>query len=125
MKDVIATLRALAGEAPLPLSVAGACMEPTLADGAAVEVEPRSFYWPGDIVAFAAADGRIVLHRAIGYRRGLALLTQADRAGAPDSAVPLDRVLGRVTTKAPLSERLGALARFGRFVLTRLAARCS
>jgi hypothetical protein len=123
MARVIEALRAMAREGPLRLTVAGACMEPSLADGAFVSVEARRFYWPGDVVAFADARGRIVLHRALGVRRGCVLLTQADRAGAPDSAVPLARILGRVAGATPLGERLVALARFGRFVCARLAAR--
>jgi hypothetical protein len=123
MTGVIDALGAMAREAPLPLAVAGACMAPGLRDGTCVRIEARRRYWPGDIVAFVDARGCIVLHRALGVRRGGALLTQADRSAAPDSAVPLDRVLGRVRRKTPLGERLQALVRFGRFACARLAAR--
>lgn len=109
-------------------------MEPVLADGDTVAVEPRRIYWPGDLVAFEARDGRLLLHRAIGYwpsRRGLRLLTQADRAASPDTPAPLAALLGAVVhrsgrrVRVPAPARVRAALRLARQVLVRAAQQVS
>jgi hypothetical protein len=119
----LATLRGLASEGPLVLRVAGTCMAPDLRDGAHVTIQAGRFYVPGDIVAFADHSGRLVAHRAIGYRpRGatLRLWTQSDAADVPDAPVPLDRVLGKVVGRVGPRRRLAATGRFLRLLMARL-----
>ena len=120
-------LRQLAAEAPLAMLVQGRCMEPSLRQGQRVEIAPARFYWPGDAIAFRAPGGELRLHRLIGYLpgwRGLRLVAQADAARGPDPPVPLDRVLGRVRGREPISvplrQRLAAIGRFARLVANRL-----
>jgi hypothetical protein len=107
-------------------------MEPVLADGDVVAVARRRLYWPGDVVAVAAADGRLLVHRALGYwpgRRGLALLTQADRAARPDLAAPRGALVGAVVRRGAARfsvrprERALAAARLARHLLRRAVAR--
>jgi phage repressor protein C with HTH and peptisase S24 domain len=97
-------------------------MEPVIADGACVAVQPQHRYWPGDVLVFAGSDGRLVAHRLIGFWSGR-YFTQADGSLAADSAVSPNAVLGRVAGPVGLAERLCALARFARLVLTRIGAR--
>ncbi|HEY0781001.1 MAG TPA: S24/S26 family peptidase, partial [Thermoanaerobaculia bacterium] len=61
-------LRELAREGPIAVAVRGGCMAPLVVDGGRVEIVAARRYWPGDVVAFAAADGRLSLHRLLGYR---------------------------------------------------------
>ncbi|HEV3077770.1 MAG TPA: S24/S26 family peptidase, partial [Thermoanaerobaculia bacterium] len=65
---VAAALRELARELPLAVTVRGECMAPRLRDGDRVAVAPARRYWPGDIVAFHTPQGRLALHRLLGYR---------------------------------------------------------
>jgi hypothetical protein len=107
-----AVLRDLARERPVALTVKGDCMAPRLRDGQRVEVAAARLYWPGDIVAFATPQGRIALHRLLGYRllRGrLACVTRGDRSAVADSPVPPDRLLGRTMTPPPMADRARAV----------------
>jgi len=108
--------------------ISGGCMTPSLADGTTVCVAPARLYWPGDVVAFLSASGRVVAHRVIGYRptrARLLLWTQADGSATPDAPVPFDRVLGRAETHVAPGDRAAALVRFARHVGRRAAARMS
>lgn len=96
-------LREMARESPVELIVRGSCMAPRLADGARVRIAAARLYWPGDVVAFQAPDGRLRLHRLLGYRPapgGLACVTRGDHCPCHDDPVPLDRVLGRIVEPA-------------------------
>jgi hypothetical protein len=118
-------LRAMAREQPLEIRVRGSCMAPLLADGTPVAVTPARVYWPGDVVVFQAADGRLLAHRLLGYRRlggRLACVTQGDGCLRPDAPVPLDRILGRAAG-AGLLGRLQAVATWLRLALRRLLRR--
>jgi hypothetical protein len=108
-------VRELAREGPVRVTVRGSCMAPVHPDGALVEVVPARFYWPGDIVAFAGPDGRLRLHRLLGYRPVLArpalrAVTRGDGCPDPDPPVPLSRLAGRVPGRIPLAVRLRAVA---------------
>jgi hypothetical protein len=127
-------LRELAVSEPLRLRVVGTCMAPSLLDGSVVDVLAARWYWPGDIVAYLGAGGRLTVHRVIGYRpRGwrLELVTQADASPAADGAVDPGRVLGRVCPGAAgrglagarLRHRARAVARFVRLVGSRMLGR--
>jgi hypothetical protein len=94
-------------------------MAPRIADGERVRVAAARFYLPGDIVVFQAGDGRLRLHRLLGYRpmrsfqRGFALITRGDHCPCHDGAVPRNRLLGRVVAPVGLAVRLrAALAAF-------------
>lgn len=105
-------LRDLAREGPVEVTVRGSCMAPRIADGERVQIAAARVYWPGDVVAFRAGDGRLRLHRLLGYRpwgRGIALVTRGDHCPCHDGAVPLDHLLGRIAEPVRLAERLRAL----------------
>ena len=96
-------------------------MVPLLADGQTVEIAGARRYRPGDVIAFASADGGLVVHRVIGYRprRGRLLLqTRADASGRLDPPVEPARVLGRVRgPRVAVRDRVRALWRFARLGL--------
>jgi hypothetical protein len=117
-------LRELARERPVTLRVRGSCMAPLVADGSRVEIAPAGFYWPGDVVAIAAPDGRLLLHRLLGYRlRGgrLACVTRGDACDSADPAVGPHQLLGRTLPRPAPAERLRAVAAFVRLAGRRLA----
>ena len=99
-------------------------MAPHLLDGDVVHVRPARIYWPGDLLAFLDASGRLRVHRMIGYRPGrrLRLWTQADASPSADSAVPRGSVLGRVVAPVPLAARGRAMGRLARHLAARLRA---
>ena len=83
----------------LELHVRGDCMAPGLRDGDRVRIVAKSFYMPGDILAFSGADSRLLMHRLLGYRptrKGWRIVTAADSANGIDPSVPPDRIIGRV-----------------------------
>lgn len=104
-----AAVRDLAAQAPVEATVRGGSMAPLLKDGDRVAIARARLYLPGDVVAFRAGDGRLVVHRLLGYRlhRGrLAGVAQGDAAPLPDPPFPLEALLGRVVSHAgpaPLS----------------------
>lgn len=115
-------VRDLAREGPVEVIVRGSCMAPLIADGERVRVAAARFCWPGDLVAFQAGDGRLRLHRVLGYRpwKGrIALITRGDGCPCHDGPVPLDRVLGRVAGPVRLAERIRAALRLFRHVVLR------
>ena len=102
-------------------------MSPLLQDGDRVRVLPGRFYWPGDVVVFRGAAGRLTVHRLLGYRpgaEGLALVTRGDSCAVHDAPVPLAAVLGRAAGARPSTAlRLACLFRFFGLVLARLGRR--
>lgn len=111
---VVAALRDLAREGEIPITVAGDCMAPRLPAAVVAGVAAARFYWPGDVLAFHGADGRLVLHRLLGYRlhRGrFAFVTRGDSSPIHDFPVPPSRVLGRARVPGRVPDRLRALAR--------------
>ncbi len=113
---VLDLLREGAARGETRLRVQGGCMSPRLAPGDVVTVRRARWLWPGDVVAFLASDDRLTVHRVLGYRPGRPwrLLTQADHAVLADSAVPLDRVVGRVVASPAVSwaDRARAVGRY-------------
>jgi hypothetical protein len=109
-------LAALQDGGPLVLTVRGASMAPGLADGDRIEIARPRLYLPGDVVAFADPEDRLVVHRLLGFRPwrgGLAAVTRGDACPRPDPPVPRSRLLGRVIGRpdlTPPSARAGALA---------------
>ncbi len=121
----VQALRELAREAPLRVTIAGACMAPGIVAGSTLEVAPARRYWPGDVIVFRRGDGRLVAHRVIGVRPGrpARLLTQADAAVAADSALCAADVIGRARVAVSLRDRVKAVAAFARLAASRLRAR--
>jgi hypothetical protein len=120
--ELFEALRELAREGPVEVTVRGSCMAPRLADREQVRVVAARVYWPGDVVAFQAGDGRLRLHRLLGYRPlrgGVALITRGDRCPCHDGAVPIDRLLGRVVEPVRLRVRLRAVLAALRLALGR------
>ncbi len=119
---VFESLRDLVREGPVEVDVRGSCMAPRIADGERVRIAAARVYWPGDIVAFQAGDGRLRVHRLIGYwrRRGvLACVTRGDHCPCHDGAIPAARVLGRVLAPVRLADRARAVLAGVRLVLSR------
>lgn len=101
----------MARDAPLPLAVRGDCMAPALREGDRVEIVRARLYWPGDVVAFANAEDRLVLHRLLGYRLAagrLACVTRGDGCAAADPPLPFSRLLGKTAEAPALGARLRA-----------------
>ena len=109
-------------------------MAPLAPHGSSVTVSRARLYWPGDVIAFAGAQGEVILHRVIGYRPGqggLELVAQGDRARSADAAIGAARVIGRVCEgdggvslmKVHLHQRVLAVGRFFRYLLRGLASR--
>ncbi len=124
---ISAFLRDLARRGEVTLAVAGGCMQPTLRDGSRVRVRARRWYWPGDVVAFRRRDGRLLVHRVLGYglgRDGWTLLARGDRLSREDRPVPLGSVIGGVVAtvdrRGPLevswADRLRACRRYCRAI---------
>lgn len=133
-QKLLRALRELAVEEPLRLKVTGHCMSPLVGEGDFVEVSAAKFYWPGDVLAFRSTDGRLLLHRLIGYWRlssRLGLLTQGDVCTSCEAAFDFDRVIGKVSGGecsrsliiVPLTHRLWATGRFVRLIFKRFWAR--
>jgi hypothetical protein len=114
--STFAALRDLAREHPIAVTVRGGCMAPLLADGERVEVATARVYLPGDVVVFLAADGRLLVHRLLGWRLwagAVAWVTRGDGCPCHDAPVPRSRVLGRVVeprqVRAAAADRLRAV----------------
>ena len=81
------------------LQVDGVCMAPLLNPGETVVVRRQRLYWPGDVLVFVGYDGRLYVHRMLGYVLNpwrVRLLTKADRGSRPDMLVQPEHVVGRV-----------------------------
>jgi len=97
-------------------------MTPGIPPGATVWVAPRRVYLPGDVLAFRGRDGKLLLHRLIGWRpwQGrLHLVTRADAGDRPDPPLPPERVLGRAAVSVSWKQRLRAMAAFAGLVLAK------
>jgi hypothetical protein len=102
-------LRDLARDGWVEVDVRGSCMAPRIADGQRVRIVAARVYWPGDVLAFQSGDGRLRVHRLLGYSPG-GLVTRGDHCPCHDGAVPAERVLGRVEEQVRIGDRVGALA---------------
>ncbi len=94
-----ALLRDIAASETLSLVVSGDCMRPLLESGDRIRVRGRRLYWPGDVVAFRRADGRILVHRVLGYvpgRHGGSVFAKGDHLSREDEPVTRDAVIGRL-----------------------------
>lgn len=106
-------------------------MMPLIKNNSRVQVTPARLYWPGDVVVALSPGKQYLVHRVIGvYRRSgtFKILTRADNAARPDTAVRPDAILGKVSggschphsVKVPISHRLTATMHCLRFLTSRL-----
>ena len=125
------TIREISHGGPLTISVDGNCMFNSVPDRAKIQVERRTFCWPGDIVVYGRQDERLVMHRFLGYvpgRHGWRGVTRADEATCADAPFSTDRILGRVIkinhapTSCSVTTRLVSLTNYFQ-VVYRLATR--
>ncbi len=126
-----AALRALASWEPLDLIVGGDCMSPLIRSGERVRVLGARVYLPGDIIAFRRRDGRLLVHRVLGYTwhrtRGLEVMAKGDHLSREDDPVGLDSVLGRVVDcengelATPARQRCRSAVEYLRTILRRSA----
>jgi hypothetical protein len=102
---------ALADGEGVMLRVNGGCMQPDLVQGAAVRIQCRRWFIPGDVVAFHCPhQNRLLMHRFLGYvpsHRAWKLMIMADRGLRPDVLVDGANVLGRVVTCADRGYQAG------------------
>ncbi len=125
-----AVLRDLAASEPVSLTVNGDCMRPALEDGDRIRVRRARFYLPGDLLAFQRSDGRLLVHRLLGYsigRHGLQILARGDHLSREDEPVAFAQVVGRVIatghrrTSIRLVERLRAVLHYAQVTIRRYA----
>lgn len=115
------------GNGRVSIAISGDCMVPHLADAQRVSVQPSRWHWPGDVlVFFSPLHNGLIAHRLIGaFRRSgrWRLLTQADNAPNPDSALEPQQVIGRVVEPGTSpGQRIAAVSRFLSFAWSRLRA---
>jgi hypothetical protein len=94
-----------------------------LEHGASVPVRRQRLYWPGDVIVVRRI-GHWNAHRFLGYApsaRGLLALTAADDASVRDPAATLDAIVGRADCAISASDRIGAVAKYARALLRRIA----
>ncbi len=101
----------------LELVVAGDCMRPLAVDGSRVAIRAPRRIFPGDVVVYRSADGRLLVHRVLGYRiknRRIEVVTRGDRSSSFDSPVSLNALLGVVVMggDAPELSRVSLLTRW-------------
>jgi hypothetical protein len=118
----VSGLRELLRTGALPVRVVGACMAPAIESGALLQLRPARRLWPGDVVALATPDGRVLAHRVLGCARGR-VFTQADASRAPDGVASRERLLGRLGVGVGPADRLRAAARLLALVLGRIRSR--
>lgn len=95
---IAAGLASLAREAPVEVRVSGGSMAPSLADGDRVRLGPVRLL-PGEVVAFRAPEGPLLVHRVLGpvpTRRGWRWATRGDAAARADGLLERSRAVGRV-----------------------------
>lgn len=120
-------IQQLSGSEPITVTVQGECMMPLIQNNSRVQVTSARLYWPGDVVVVLSPGRQYLVHRVIGvYRRSgtFRILTQADNAVRPDTAVQPDALLGKVSAgschrhavKVPISHRLAATIHFLHFL---------
>ncbi|MDH3404971.1 MAG: S26 family signal peptidase [Acidobacteriota bacterium] len=109
-----AILRDIAAHEPVSMIVAGGCMRPCLETGDRIRVRGGRIYWPGDVVAFHREDGRLLVHRVLGYfpgRRGWSIVAKGDGLSREDEPVARRAVIGRVVDHRGRPAAVGASRR--------------
>ena len=89
---------------PVPVTIKGDCMAPSLNDGDRVNVRKSRLYMPGDVVVYCNGNGDLVSHRMLGryfWKGEWRLLIKADNALKPDGGVALKHIMGKVLEYKP------------------------
>ena len=116
----------------LDFAVTGQCMAPQLCDGQRISVRKQSWYFPGDIIAFADIHGNPMVHRFLGWipgKRGLRSMSKADASRAMDVLFPRQNILGKVIAvdavpyKVAMTKRVVAVCNYVRCSLGKLVGR--
>lgn len=115
-----AVLRERLRSGPLTITATGSSMLPIIADGAEVRLQSRSRPRRGEVWCYVAADGRVVVHRVLAVGATHVTL-RGDANPGNDLAVPVERLVGRVTGVVG-GRRLGGVDR-ARALLRQLARR--
>lgn len=86
--------------------VTGSSMQPLLCRGDQVTLQPYGADLPrvGDVVAYQASGGRVVIHRVVRVEPNQ-LITRGDNCPQEDPPVLLEQLLGRVTTLTRFGQR--------------------
>jgi len=130
--DIAESLGGLAALSDLTIRVSVRCMSPVIPEGAELRVRRHRLYWPGDVVVFRRHDGRLLVHRVIGwyYRESRwKLMTRADNASSADAAITAEHIVGAVSHvngaawRVPLPHRLHAINQFAGISLARIIGR--
>ena len=117
---IVETLATAARHDAVTLRVRGGCMEPLIADGAAVPVRRRRVYWPGDVLVFRTPAGDLAAHRLVGYRRR-GFVTKGDHCDLHDAPVRREAVVGAVEgVSIGVAARLCAMATFLHLALRKM-----
>jgi hypothetical protein len=126
-----AALRSLASSEPIDLLVTGDCMSPLLRSGERIRVRGARAYLPGDVIVFRRRDGRLLVHRVLGYAydrlQGLSVIAKGDQLSREDDPVGLASVVGRVIESddgvfaTPARQRWQSTIEFLRTMLRRSA----
>lgn len=115
-------IEALRSGHPVRLRLLGQSMKPRIMSGDIVEITPVAEPDQceiGDVVCLARDDGRLVVHRLVGWlptSQGTRILTRGDSRSEPDGPWNVDQLLGRVAivepaASRPIHHRLAARAR--------------
>lgn len=122
------TLSRMIEDSPLAFKVTGNCMVPLIKDGAIVQFQHSSHFYPGDILLYQSAPGRYAVHRYLGsYKRNghLRFITKGDNSSKADPGFSPDLCLGKVcggeckpfAVNIPLITRILSILTFSRVVL--------
>lgn len=103
--QMIRLLRARAATTELWLQVSGASMQPTIDDPASVRVVVSEVPRAGEIWAFVARDGSLVVHRCLRDFGDGRFGFRGDGVGIDDDPVRAEQLIGRV---AELRDARGA-----------------
>lgn len=95
---------------------------PSLTNGAALRVQKRRIYLPGDVVVVRRNDYWDA-HRFLGYApsvHGMVALTQADSASHADVASKVAAIVGKVECEVTWADRGRALERLAKATVERV-----
>lgn len=123
MRGEVGTARSFvrANGSNMEFVIRGSCMD-CFEDGERVSLTPRHFLLPGDPVVVRRRD-HFSAHRFLGYavgRRGIVVVTQADRDALPDPAAPLTAVMGVANVDVRFPKRLESLALYAHAIVRRV-----
>jgi phage repressor protein C with HTH and peptisase S24 domain len=92
----VQVLRRRLADGPVWLAVDGPSMSPALTPPARVLLDAAARPRPGELWAFGAHDGSLVVHRCLRRRRDGTYEFRGDAELGDDAPVPTERLVGRV-----------------------------